>query len=69
MSQFRDDDRGNYRLRFRPLPPEFPDDDDVVNATLLNRMLEEEIRRDPAQYLWLHRRFKTRPEGAPSLYD
>lgn len=68
MSQWRDNDRGQYRLRFRALPAEFPTDDDVRNATLLNAMMEEEIRRDPAQYLWLHRRFKTRPEGEPAIY-
>ena len=30
--------------------------------------IESEIRRNPAQYLWVHRRFKTRPPGEPSLY-
>ena len=35
----------------------------------VNRWIEAEIRRNPAQYLWVHRRFKTRPAGEPSLYD
>jgi Kdo2-lipid IVA lauroyltransferase/acyltransferase len=35
----------------------------------MNRWIETEIRRNPAQYLWVHKRFKTRPEGEPSLYD
>lgn len=68
MSQWRDNDQGQYRLRFRRVPEPFPSDDDVENATILNAMMEEEIRRDPAQYLWLHRRFKTRPPGAPPIY-
>lgn len=68
LSQFRDDHDGHYRLRFRAIPDEFPTDDDVRNATILNAMMEEEIRRDPAQYLWLHRRFKTRPPGEASIY-
>jgi KDO2-lipid IV(A) palmitoleoyltransferase len=31
-------------------------------------VIEKEIMRAPEQYLWVHRRFKTRPEGEPSLY-
>ena len=30
--------------------------------------IEAQIRRNPAQYLWVHKRFKTRPEGQPGLY-
>ena len=33
----------------------------------MNRWIEDEIRRNPAQYLWVHKRFKTRPAGEPSL--
>jgi len=34
----------------------------------MNRWIEDEIRRNPAQYLWVHRRFKTRPAGEAPLY-
>jgi KDO2-lipid IV(A) lauroyltransferase len=34
----------------------------------MNRWIEEQIRHCPAQYLWVHKRFKTRPEGQASLY-
>ena len=34
----------------------------------MNRWIESEIRRNAAQYLWVHRRFKTRPPGEASLY-
>ena len=34
----------------------------------MNRWIESEIRHNPAQYLWVHRRFKTRPPGEPPLY-
>lgn len=67
LSQFRHAD-GVYELRFTDMPEGFPGDDEQANARMINSMLEQEIRRDPAQYLWLHRRFKTRPEGEPSLY-
>ena len=44
--------------------------DDVANATLLNRVIEDAIRVAPEQYMWVHRRFKTRPHHTdPKLYD
>jgi Kdo2-lipid IVA lauroyltransferase/acyltransferase len=35
----------------------------------MNQWIEQEIRRNPEQYLWVHKRFKTRPPGEPSLYE
>jgi KDO2-lipid IV(A) lauroyltransferase len=35
----------------------------------MNAWIETEVRRDPTQYLWMHKRFKTRPPGEPGLYD
>lgn len=57
-----------WRVRFLPPLPDFPTDDAVADATHLNAWIEQEIRRNPAQYLWVHKRFKTRPPGEPSLY-
>jgi lauroyl/myristoyl acyltransferase len=34
----------------------------------MSREIERWVRRLPDQYLWMHRRFKTRPPGAPSIY-
>lgn len=42
--------------------------DEVATATRMNQIVEEAILLAPEQYMWLHRRFKTQPEGAPSLY-
>ena len=42
--------------------------DDVEDATRINALLEAEIRQQPEQYLWVHKRFKTRPDGEPSFY-
>jgi KDO2-lipid IV(A) lauroyltransferase len=58
-----------YRVRFLPPIDGFPGDDDEAAALAMNRWIETEIRRNPAQYLWVHKRFKTRPAGEPSLYD
>jgi KDO2-lipid IV(A) lauroyltransferase len=57
-----------YRVRFLPPWTDFPTDDAVADAARMNRWIEDEIRRNPAQYLWVHKRFKTRPAGEPSLY-
>jgi KDO2-lipid IV(A) lauroyltransferase len=57
-----------YRVRFLPPWTDFPTRDPVADATRMNRWIEEEIRRNPAQYLWVHKRFKTRPPGEPPVY-
>lgn len=58
-----------YRVRFLPPWHDFPGSDSDEAATArLNRWIEGEILRNPAQYLWVHKRFKTRPEGQPGVY-
>lgn len=58
-----------YRVRFLPPWTDFPGADDEVAATRrINAFIESEIERMPAQYLWVHRRFKTRPVGEAKLY-
>ncbi|PWG64896.1 LpxL/LpxP family Kdo(2)-lipid IV(A) lauroyl/palmitoleoyl acyltransferase [Sediminicurvatus halobius] len=47
----------------------FPSGDDVADATRINALMEAEIRRHPAQYYWVHRRFKTRPPGEAPPYE
>lgn len=46
----------------------FPSGDDVQDATAVNAVIEAQARRVPEQYLWGHRRFKSRPKGEPQLY-
>ena len=57
-----------YVVRFLPPWTDFPTDDALADTARMNRWIEAEIRADPAQYLWVHKRFKTRPAGEPSLY-
>ena len=48
---------------------DFPSGNDVADAERLHAVLESEIERSIEQYLWIHRRFKTRPPGMRSAYD
>jgi KDO2-lipid IV(A) lauroyltransferase len=57
-----------YRVRFLPAWTDWPSDDPLADAARMNLWIEEQVRADPAQYLWVHKRFKTRPEGEPKLY-
>ena len=57
-----------WRVRFLDAWTEFPSDDALADTAAMNRWIESEIRRNPAQYLWVHKRFKTRPAGDASLY-
>jgi KDO2-lipid IV(A) lauroyltransferase len=61
-------DGQGYEARFYPAWDNFPTDDIEADTMRMNRFIEERIREIPEQYLWLHRRFKTRPGGEPSLY-
>jgi KDO2-lipid IV(A) lauroyltransferase len=58
-----------YRVRFLDPWTNFPSDDPFADTAAMNRWIETEIRRDPPQYLWVHKRFKTRPAGEASLYQ
>ena len=57
-----------YRVRFLEPWTDFPTADAMADTAAMNRWIETEIRANPAQYLWVHKRFKTRPEGEASLY-
>ena len=68
LHQFRDLKRKTWTLKFTPMLENCPSGDDLADATRLNAMLEAEVKSVPAQYLWMHRRFKTRPTGEASFY-
>jgi len=61
-----------YRLRFDPavnlIRAGNDDADAIANTALFTKIIEEYVRKYPDQWLWVHRRWKTRPEGQPGLY-
>ena len=57
-----------YRVRFLQPWEHWPSGDDEADMAAMNAWIEQEVRSLPAQYLWVHRRFKTRPPGQPDLY-
>jgi KDO2-lipid IV(A) lauroyltransferase len=68
ITHFRNKDDTGYEIEFsRPLD-HYPTGDDVEDATSINKLVEAAILRHPEQYWWLHKRFKTRPEGEKSFY-
>lgn len=69
FSHFRREDGSGYTLKLSPPLENFPGGDERSDATLINQLLAAEIRQQPDQYMWVHRRFKTRPEGEAPLYQ
>jgi Kdo2-lipid IVA lauroyltransferase/acyltransferase len=61
-----------YRLRFDPavklIRTGNDDADALANTALFTKVIEDYVRRYPEQWLWVHRRWKTRPEGQQPLY-
>lgn len=68
LTQHRDYAARTWTMRFEPPPPSFPSGDEREDAAAVNRATEAAVRKHPEQYLWLHRRFKTRPPGEERLY-
>ena len=67
---YRDGDISNpkYKVLIEPPVENLPSDDELDDATRTNLIIERQLRIAPTQYMWFHRRFKTRPNGSESLY-
>jgi len=68
MYPLRDPDTGRVRVIIEAPFEHFPSGDDQRDLGHFNAFLERHIRRDPAQYFWVHRRFKSAPEGEADRY-
>jgi KDO2-lipid IV(A) lauroyltransferase len=59
---------GGYAIRLEAPLEDFPSADVAADTARVNERIERMVREAPEQYLWVHKRFKTRPPGDPPLY-
>ena len=64
----RKPDGSGYIIWIEPPLENFPSGDDVSDATVINASIEKFVRMNPAQYMWIKKRFTTRPAGEPPIY-
>lgn len=57
-----------YVLTFYPAWENYPSGDEIADARRMNEFIEQRVLEMPEQYFWLHKRFKTRPEGEERFY-
>lgn len=62
------DNGRRYRVILQPPLPDFPTEDALHDARKVNQLIEDQTRHAPEQYLWVHRRFKDRPDDAARFY-
>ena len=62
------EENGNYVVDIEPVLENYPTGDDLADTVLWSDWLESRVREHPEDYFWLHKRFKTRPEGQKKLY-
>ncbi len=62
-SHYRNGDNSGYHLEFSPPLQGFPSGNEEADAITTNQLVEQAILKQPDQYLWLHKRFKTQAEG------
>jgi KDO2-lipid IV(A) lauroyltransferase len=68
FTQKRLADGSGYQLVIHPPLQDFPGESEEADCLRINQWIEAVVMANPEQYLWAHRRFKTRPEGQPKLY-
>lgn len=68
MQQRRKEDDSGYIIEIAPVEG-FPSGDEVEDARIMNLAVEAGVRKAPSQYMWVHKRFKTQPDGNQKLYN
>jgi KDO2-lipid IV(A) lauroyltransferase len=64
----RNENRPYYSLTLSPAMENFPSKNVIQDTTRVNKEIEEMVKKNPAEYLWVHKRFKTAPEGKKNPY-
>ena len=67
FSHYRNEDN-TYTLKLTPIEQNIPSGSEIADASIINSSVEKAIKEKPAQYMWVHRRFKTRPNQSVSYY-
>ena len=67
LQQRRSEDNSGYVITIAPIHG-FPTGDETKDAALMNQAIENAVRKAPSQYMWVHQRFKTQPEGCKNPY-
>ena len=65
----RDHESHRYIIDIHPPITQNMNIGEYEDAVTINNFVEEQVRKNPEQYLWVHRRFKTRPEGEDGIYN
>ncbi len=68
FTQKRVDDGKSYILELHPALENFPGESESEDASRINHFLENYLKQNPADYMWLHQRFRSRPEGEEDIY-
>ncbi|MDO9475091.1 MAG: LpxL/LpxP family Kdo(2)-lipid IV(A) lauroyl/palmitoleoyl acyltransferase [Pseudohongiella sp.] len=68
LAHYRTQNNQHYELIFSEPLADYPTGDEQMDVLRINKLIEAAIRVAPDQYIWLHRRFKTQPEGLPDPY-
>jgi len=61
-------DGSGYQLKLLPPLENFPSDDEIADATRIHHVFEEQIRKNKAQYFWVHKRFKLKWQSGEDVY-
>jgi KDO2-lipid IV(A) lauroyltransferase len=61
-------DYSGWKVKLYPEWQDYPGDDMLAATRRMNAFIEERVLEAPSEYFWVHKRFKTRPEGEDSLY-
>ena len=58
-----------YEVEIGPVWPSYPSGNITADTWTMNQAIEAQVKTSVEQYYWVHKRFKTRPQGEPPFYE